>query len=95
MVKGDHISGLNPSPTMNYSNYGYGMIDSCGFYLIWFVILFVLIWFILYSLKPAFVQNVNGNGAVDNSKVLLAALIISIIIVLLIWLVRRSSTTCY
>lgn len=94
-MQGQHISSLNPSPAMTNNNYGYGMIDSCGFYVIWFVIIFIVVWFVLYSLKPDFVQSSSGNGVVDNSKVLLSALIIAIIIVLLIWLLRRSSMTCY
>lgn len=66
----------------------------CGL-LLWFVILAVLVWFILYAVRPVSLQqkdeNGNPTGQVDAWKALLAAIIIALIIILIIWAIQGCS----
>ena len=65
----------------------------CGngwwFYLFWFLIIGIIVWFLLFALKPDFVQkdddDYNSTGEVDQGKVLLWAVIIALIAVFLVW----------
>lgn len=62
------------------------------FYLFWFLVIGIIVWFLLFSLKPDFVQETdhhdNATGELDQGKVLLWAVIISLIAVFLIWIFR-------
>ena len=66
----------------------------CGnnwwFYLFWFLVIGVVVWFLLFALKPDFVQkedeDFNHTGEVDQGRVLLWAVIIALIAVFLIWI---------
>lgn len=64
-------------------------MDGFGFYLIWFLIIAVITWLVLYSLKPGFVIKDDGSGDVDTAKVLIASIVVGLIFVILIWVVRR------
>ena len=59
------------------------------FYLFWFLVIGVIVWFLLFALKPDFVQNEdddhNATGEVDQGKVLLYAVVIALIAIFLIW----------
>lgn len=71
----------------------YTMTSGWGAYVLWFIIIAVITYFILYSLRPTWVQQLtNGvpNGQVDAGKVLLWSVIIALIIVLIVWLIRQS-----
>ena len=65
--------------------------------LLWFIIIAVIVWFILWALKPAFVQKRNSSGEltgqVDSAKVLWISIIIALIIVVIIWLIRVAATS--
>lgn len=65
-----------------------------GLYLVWFIVATLIIWIILYLLRPAFLQTRNPDGSytgnVDNGKAFGAAVVLALIIVLIIWLVRRA-----
>ena len=60
------------------------------FYLFWFLIVGIIVWFLLFALKPDFVQKNDDNrdctGEVDQGKVLLWAVIIALIAIFLIWI---------
>ena len=60
------------------------------FYLFWFLIIGIIVWFLLFALKPDFVQkdddDHNSTGEVDQGKVLLWAVIIALIAIFLIWI---------
>jgi small-conductance mechanosensitive channel len=58
-----------------------------GMLLLWFVIFAVIIWLILYSLKPAFVLR-PGTTDVDTGRVLLFSIIAALILVIIVWLIR-------
>ena len=66
-----------------------------GVLVLWFIIIAVLIYLILYSLRPQWVLIDGEPTQVDSGRLLLAALIIAFIVVLIIWLVRTAgmSTT--
>ena len=59
------------------------------FYLFWFLVIGIIVWFLLFALKPDFVQkeddDENATGEVDQGKVLLWAVIIALIAIFLIW----------
>lgn len=59
------------------------------FYLFWFLVIGIIVWFLLFALKPDFVQKTddddNATGEVDQGKVLLYAVVISLIAIFLIW----------
>jgi hypothetical protein len=84
------LSALAATPV---DNNGYNMKKGWGTYVLWFIIIAVIAWFILYSLRPTWVQqetNGSPNGQVDAGKVLLWAIVIALIVVLLVWLIRSS-----
>ena len=59
------------------------------FYLFWFLVIGIIVWFLLFALNPDFVQKEdddgNATGEVDQGKVLLWAVIISLIAIFLVW----------
>ena len=59
-------------------------------YIIWFFIAAIIIWFILFALKPEWLQTKdeqgNPTGEIDQGKLLITAIVIAIIIVILIWI---------
>lgn len=64
-----------------------GWISGVGMFILWFIILTVITWLFIFSLKPSWVVN-SVTGEVDTSKVLFASLIIALVIVIIIWLIR-------
>lgn len=60
------------------------------FYLFWFLVIGIVVWFLLFALKPDFVQKErhdgSPNGEVDQGKVLLWAVVIALIAIFLIWI---------
>ncbi len=81
---------------MSEDGHGWGMEGwNWANVLLWFVIIAVIVWFVLYSVKPTMVQKTDGNGnttgEVDNGKVLLWSVIIAIIVIVIIWLIRYST----
>ncbi len=79
---------------MNRSEEHYDNNSGCGngwwFFLFWFLVIGIIIWFLLFALKPDFVQKTddedNVTGEVDQGKVLLWAVIIALIAIFLIWI---------
>lgn len=61
-----------------------------------FIIVFIISWFLLYSLKPTAVLNVDANGVViqpptvNGGKVVVYSIIIALIVCLLLWAFRNS-----
>jgi len=70
------------------------MWSGVGAFFLWFIILTVVLWLILYSLKPSWVLKPNSQE-VDTGKVLLASIIIALIIVVVVWLIKSSLMSCY
>lgn len=87
------------------------MIDECGnvvvvstasrmggwwSVLLTFIIVFIVAWFLLYSLRPNAVLNTDANGnviqppTVNSGKVLVFAIVIALIFCLLVWAFRNS-----
>ena len=64
---------------------GYGW----WFYLFWFLVVGIIVWFLLFALKPDFVQKTNKHddptGEVDQGKVLGTAIVVALVITFLIW----------
>lgn len=55
-------------------------------FLVWILIVGIIVYLILYTLKPSWILNPNSND-VDTSKLWLATIGISLLILLLIWLI--------
>lgn len=60
--------------------------------LLWFLIIAVIVYIILYLLKPAFVQSRDANGVqtgnVDVSKALITSIVVALVIILILYLLR-------
>ncbi|AYV86266.1 MAG: hypothetical protein Solumvirus3_2 [Solumvirus sp.] len=59
--------------------------------LVGFIILVIIIWIIIYAVKPSWAQ-VAGSDKLDTGKALWAAIIIAIIIMIIIWLIKSFSS---
>lgn len=61
-----------------------------------FIIVFIVAWFLLYSLRPTAVLNTDANGVVilpptvNGGKVVVFAIVIALIFCLLVWAFRNS-----
>ncbi len=82
------LGSLGANPPIAYTTTSYGM-DGFGFYLVWFLIIAVVAWIVLFSLKPDFVKKPDGE--IDAGKVILWAVIIGLIGIFIIWLVKRCN----
>lgn len=73
----------------------YALGGGIGNLLLWFIIIAIIVWFILWALKPRIVQRIGPNGEptgeIDAGKVLVASIIIALIIVIIIWLIRACA----
>lgn len=83
------------APAVAVAAAGYSVSEnSWGVYLVWFIVATLIIWIILYLLRPAFLQTRNPDGSytgqVDTGKALGAAVVFGLLIVLLVWLARRA-----
>ena len=80
-MKGDHHDHHD-----HRHEYGNGW----WFYLFWFLIVGIIVWFLLFALKPDFVlktdEDDHETGEIDQGKVLLWAVIIALIVVFLVWI---------
>lgn len=76
-------------------------VRECGTWGWWsviltFIIVFIIVWFLLYSLRPTFVLNTDSNGnviqppTVNAGKVVVYSIIIALIACLLFWAFRNS-----
>jgi len=78
---------------------GCGHQKDWWFFLFWFLIIGIIVWFLLFALKPDFVQeedeHENPTGEVDQGKVLLWAVIISLIAVFLAWIFQWGMNAQY
>jgi len=63
--------------------------------LLWFIIIAVVIWLILYALKPTFVLKTTNEGGtnvvtneIDQTKAIGISIVVSLIIVIIIYILR-------
>lgn len=91
------IASLAPNPVVAEAvvvPVGYNVASGWGALVLWFIIVAVIVWFILYSLRPTWVQQRGEgglpNGQVDAGRVLLASVVIALVVVLIIWLLRSN-----
>lgn len=67
--------------------HGHGY-SSVGWAVLWFIIIAVIVWLIIFSLKPAWALDEDGN--VDTGKVLLASIVLALIIVIVVWVIYMA-----
>lgn len=92
------IATLAPGPVVvekvEVKPVGYRISEGWASLVLWFIIVAVIAWFVLYSLRPTWVQQRGADGLptgqVDAGRVLLAAIVIALIIVLIVWLLRAN-----
>lgn len=79
------------APCAQSYNLGWGI----GNLILWFIIIAVIVWFILWALRPVAVQRLTPagepTGEVDAGKVLIASIIVALIIVVIIWLIKACA----
>lgn len=63
--------------------------------LIAFIILVIIIWLILWAVKPTWVQQTdpagNCTGEIDNGKAFLWSVAIALVIIIIVWLIRAAA----
>lgn len=69
----------------DHHHHGY---SSIGWAVLWFIIIAVIVWLIIFSLKPSWALNEDGD--VDTGKVLLASIVIALIIIIIIWIIYAA-----
>ena len=73
---------------------GYGLSFGLGNYVLVFLLAAVIVFLILWWLKPALVQKVNSagqpTGELDMGKVLVGVLLAGVIAILVFWLFRAG-----
>ena len=96
-ISAQPLSSLAATPVViiEEKQVSYTMTNGWGALILWFIIIAVIAWFILYSLRPTFVQTkdpVTGQptGEIDAGRVLLASIVIALVIIIIIWLIRSS-----
>lgn len=77
----------DPCETDHHDHHHHGY-SSIGWAVLWFIIIAVIVWLIIFSLKPAWALNEDGD--VDTGKVLLASIVIALIIVIIIWIIYAA-----
>jgi len=74
---------------------GYGW----WFYLFWFLVVGIIVWFLLFALKPDFVQKTNKydepTGEVDQGRVLGISIVVALIVTFLIWMFQWGYGNAY
>lgn len=93
MSQNRSISSLAKDVAINNGDELVSENEECGngwwFFLFWFLIVGIIVWFLLFALKPDFVQftdeDDNVTGEVDQGKVLLWAVIIALVVIFLVW----------
>jgi len=76
---------------MDHLHHGHGHghgYSSVGWAVLWFIIIAVIVWLIIFSLKPAWALDEDGN--VDTGKVLLASVVLALIIVIVVWIIYMA-----
>jgi hypothetical protein len=71
----------------DHHEHGYGY-SSIGWAVLWFIIIAVIVWLIVYSLRPTWA--LNEDGELDTGKVLLAAIVIALIIVIVLYIIYAA-----
>jgi len=66
---------------------GYGMTSGVGALIIWFIVIFIIVWLLLYGIKPNMVMNTT-TGEIDIGKLLLWTFVISLFLIIIIWLIK-------
>ena len=95
-IQAQPLSALAATPVVivEEKRVSYNMSSGWGALILWFIIIVVISWFILYSLRPAFVQghdsNGQPNGSIDAGRVLLASVVIALIVIVIVVLIRSS-----
>lgn len=69
----------------HHHGHGYASI---GWAVLWFIIIAVIVWLIVYSLRPTWA--LNDDGDLDTGKILLASIVIALIIVIIIWVIYAA-----
>lgn len=89
VVTTQHVEEVacDPCEDMGHHDHGYGY-SSLGWAVLWFIIIAVIVWLIIFSLKPAWALNEDGD--VDTGKVLLASIVIALIIIIIIWIIYAA-----
>ena len=80
----DPCDPCDPCEVDHHRDHGHGY-SSIGWAVLWFIIIAVIVWLIIFSLKPAWALDEEAN--VDTGKVLLASIVIALIIVIVVWII--------
>lgn len=70
-----------------HHGHGYGY-SSIGWAVLWFIIIAVIVWLIVYSLRPNWA--LNDDGELDTGKILLASIVIALIIVIVLYIIYAA-----
>ncbi|PCJ29002.1 MAG: hypothetical protein COA94_02975 [Rickettsiales bacterium] len=64
-------------------------------FVLWFVLLTAVVWFLLYTIKPSFIQKKDSSGETtgesNNGKAFLWSLGISAVLLFILWAIKQSS----
>jgi len=98
VVSQQPIASLSPVPVVTENvvvkPVRYSLGNNWMGLVLWFILAAVVVWLILYSLRPTWVQQRGEgglpNGNVDAMRVLWASLIIALVIVIIVWLLRSN-----
>lgn len=85
----DSLSLERPASSYRKMDHDGGCAGGFGFYLVWFLIIAIISWIVLFSIKPDFVKK--SDGTVDTAKVLLWSVIIGLIGIFIIWLIKKCT----
>lgn len=73
----------------NHHNGSFSSGGSVGAMFVWLFMIFIVIWFVLFSFRPP--QVLNCDGEIDTGKIVLLSLIPALVIVLLIWVFKSRN----
>jgi len=83
----------SPAGVVSLASSGNPMLGEFGVVLASFLLVALVAWVIIYTVRPQFIKN--DDGSINYGTLLLWSVIFAVIVVVLLWMVRAASQRKY